>query len=267
MKTSVIAPLGLSPPVITTFIEGIGETVNDLVILTTDNERVKEGYEIVRIGLKIKYPKIRVHEVRLPFDDIYTTKQNLQFMSIAAGIIKKEREVHKSDKILLNVAGGRKNTCITLSLLGQIMGVDGVFHVVTKDVVVVNLLLERLRRDISMVYRAGNEEEKINIYKKNEKQFDNLLFPPKSAYEIVKIPTLPYPKDYLAKLLKSIFSLDLDSLSIEEKEALYRHGILEKIGNRYYLSKYGEDMVSILIQPRRGSKYEKGFNYNCWNNS
>jgi len=91
MKTSIISPLGLSPPVITAFIEGIAEPITDVVVLTTDNEEVKRGYELVRIGLKIKYPGIKIHEVRLPFDDVYTTEQNLQFMAIAARTIKEER--------------------------------------------------------------------------------------------------------------------------------------------------------------------------------
>ncbi|MEM0214497.1 MAG: CRISPR-associated protein Csx14 [Archaeoglobaceae archaeon] len=138
MKTAIISPLGLSPPVITTFVEGIGENISDLVVLTTENEDVKAGYELVRIGLRQKYPKTRLHEVTLPFEDVNTTEENLRFMSICAKIIREERERYKCDKILLNVAGGRKNMCITLSLLGQLMAVDGVYHVVSRDVKIVN---------------------------------------------------------------------------------------------------------------------------------
>lgn len=249
MKTSVIAPLGLSPPVITAFIEGIAEPISDVVVLTTDNEEVKRGYELVRIGLRIKYPGIRIHEVRLPFDDVYTTEQNLQFMAIAARTIKKEREVHKCDRILLNIAGGRKNMCITLSLLGQLMGVDGVFHVVTKDIAIVNQMLEGLREDIRRIYEAKDDKEKIKIYKEKERYFNSLLFPAKSEYEIVRIPTLPYPADYLAKLVTAVRSTNLDALSVEEKELLYRHGILDKIGHRYVVSEYGKRLVETIIRP------------------
>lgn len=249
MKTSVIAPLGLSPPVITAFIEGLAEPISDVVVLTTDNEEVKRGYELVRIGLKIKYPRIRIHEVRLPFDDVYTTEQNLQFMAIAARTIKEEREVHRCDRILLNIAGGRKNTCITLSLLGQLMGIDGVFHVVTKDVAIVNQMLESLREDIRRIYEAKDDEEKIKIYKEKERYFNSLLFPAKSEYEIIRIPTLPYPSDYLAKLVTAVHSSNLDALSAEEKELLYRHGILDEIGHRYVVSEYGEKLTKIIVHP------------------
>lgn len=249
MKTSVIAPLGLSPPVITAFIEGIAEPVNDVVILTTDNEEVKRGYELVRIGLKIKYPRIRIHEVKLPFDDVHTTEQNLQFMGMAARTIRDEREIHKCDRVLLNIAGGRKNMCITLSLLGQLMGVDGVFHVVTKDVAIVNQMLESLREDIRRIYEAKDDEEKVGIYRKKERYFNSLLFPAKSEYEIIRIPTLPYPADYLVKIVNAVHSSDLDVLSAEEKEVLYRHGILEKIGHRYVVSEYGKRLVEVIIHP------------------
>ena len=161
VKTSIIAPLGLSPPVVTALVEYIAD-VNDVVILTTENEKVKHGFELIKIGMKLKYPKIRIHEVKLPFEDVYTTEQNLEFMAIAAKTIKNEREVHKSDRVLLNIAGGRKNMCITLSLLGQLLGVDGVYHVVTKDVAIVNQMLESLREEIRKIYDA-KEEEKIKI--------------------------------------------------------------------------------------------------------
>lgn len=250
MKTSVISPLGLSPPVITAFIEGIAEPISDVVVLTTDNEEVRKGYELVRIGLKIKYPRIRIHEIGLPFDDVYTTEQNLQFMGIAARTIKEEREVHKCDRVFLNIAGGRKNMCITLSLLGQLMGVDGVFHVVTKDVAIINQMLESLREDIRRIYEAKNDEEKVKIYREKERYFNSLLFPAKSEYEIIRIPTLPYPTNYFVKLVTAIHSSNLDMLSAEEKELLYRHGILEKIDHRYAVSDYGKKLADVLIRPK-----------------
>jgi CRISPR-associated protein Csx14 len=232
MKTSVIAPLGLSPPVITAFIEHIGE-ISDVVILTTENEKIKHGFELIRIGSKLKYPRVRIHEVKLPFEDVYTTEQNLQFMAIAAKTIKDERETHKCDRVLLNIAGGRKNMCITLTLLGQILGVDGVYHVITKDVAIVNQRLESLREEIKRIYEARNDEEKVKVYREKERYFNGLLFPSKYEYEVVRIPTLPYPSSYLRK-----------------KELLYRHGLLNKIGKRYVVSDYGKKFVEVLIHPK-----------------
>ncbi len=247
MKTSIIAPLGLSPPVITAFVEHVGE-VSDVVVFTTDNERVKHGFELIRIGLKLRYPRIRVHEVRLPFEDVYTTEQNLEFMSIAAKKIKEEREVHKCDRILLNVAGGRKNMCITLTLLGQFLAVDGVYHVITKDVAIVNQMLENLREEIRKIYDAKDEDEKVKIYKEREKHFNSLLFPKMKEYEVVRIPTIPYPLNYLRKILRAIYTSEIENLSSEEKELLFRHGLLKKAGRNYYVSDYGKKFVEVLIK-------------------
>lgn len=246
MKTAVVAPLGLSPPVVTMFIDGIGEEVNDLVVLTTENEEVKAGYELIRIAMKQKYPKVRIHEVTLPFEDVNTTEENLRFMSICAKIIKEERERYKCDKILLNVAGGRKNMCITLSLLGQIVGVDGVYHVLSKDVKIVNLLLENLRDHIKKIYKAESDDEKLKIYKEREKHFNSLLFPDRKEYEIIRIPTLPYPREYLARILTALLQ-DIETLSIEEKRSLEVHGILEKIGGKFRITDYGKKFVEVLL--------------------
>jgi len=84
MKTAVIAPLGLSPPVITSFLVGIGERISDLVLLTTENEEVKAVFELIRIGMSFRFPQTRIHEVVLPFEDVSTTEENLEFMSICA---------------------------------------------------------------------------------------------------------------------------------------------------------------------------------------
>jgi len=249
MKTAVIAPLGLSPPVVTAFVEGIGEKVSDLVVLTTENEDVKAGYELIRIGMKIKYPKTRLHEEVLPFEDVNTTEDNLKFMSICAQIIKEERDKFGCERILLNVAGGRKNMCITLSLLGQIMAVDGVFHVVSREVKVVNQLLESLREDIRRIYKAEGEEEKIRIYKEKERYFNSLLFPDRRDYEIIRIPTLPYPRDYLARIVANVLQ-SIDSLSTEEKKVLEAHGILERVGSKFYLTDYGRKFMEVLAGKR-----------------
>ena len=246
MKTAVIAPLGLSPPVITSFLVGIGEKITDLVLLTTENESVKAGFELIRIGMSLKFPQTRIHEVVLPFDDVATTEENLRFMAICAKVIREEREKYGCERILLNVAGGRKNMCITLSLLGQLMAVDGVYHVVSRDVKVVNQLLESLREDIKRIYQAKNYEEKLKIYREKERYFNSLLFPTPDDFEIVRIPTLPYPREYLQKILVNLLQ-NIEAFSLEEKLMLEKHGILERIGSRFILSDYGKKFVDVLL--------------------
>jgi len=245
LKTAVIAPLGQSPPVVTTFIHGIREKIDDCLVLTTTNTDVKAGYELIKLAMKLKYPSVHVHEVELPFEDVNTTEDNLKFVSICSRIIKEERETHNCDRIFLNVAGGRKNMCISLSLLGQVMGVDGVFHIVNKDVEIINLQLERMRAEIEKIYLAKSDEDKMKIYQQYAEDFDRILFPSPKEYELIRIPTLPYPLDYLGRIVSKIFQ-DMDSLTLEEKTILERHGILERVGNRFQLTDYGAKFLGVF---------------------
>jgi CRISPR-associated Csx14 family protein len=87
-KTAIVAPIGTSPPVITAGIDAIGEHISDLVLLATQDEQVLAGCDLVRLGLQLRYPHVRIHEAYLPFDDITNDDENLKFMAIAARVIK-----------------------------------------------------------------------------------------------------------------------------------------------------------------------------------
>jgi len=244
-KVAVIAPLGMSPPVVTAFVDRLGG-VRDLVVMTTANERVKQGYELIRVAMRLKYPKTRVHEVTLPFDDVATEDQNFEFMRVAAKTIKRQREKYGSEVIYLNVAGGRKNMCITLSILGQFLNVDGVFHVVSPDVKVVNVLLENLRPDIERIHSAENDEEKFRIYREKERLFDSLMFP--SDFEVVRIPTIPIPTEHVRRILDILYNERVDELAPSEREALLRHGLIERAGARLRVSAFGKRLVEALLR-------------------
>ncbi|MDX8551956.1 CRISPR-associated protein Csx14 [Methanospirillum sp. J.3.6.1-F.2.7.3] len=245
-KTAVIAPIGTSPPVITAGIDAIDEPVSDLVLLSTQDEQVLAGCQVVSLGLKSRYPHIRVHFEYLPFDDISSDDENLKFMAIAARVIKKEREEFGCGRILLNVAGGRKNMCITLALLGQLLNVDGVFHIVNHEVKLFNQHLERIRPTMMRLFRTENEEEKSQIYHENQEMFEFMLFPPRNEYELIRIPTLPYPVSFISSLLSRVV-FDPYTLNKEDCSLLLHHGILEQNGNNLYISDYGAKFLDVLV--------------------
>uniref|UniRef100_A0A7C2NAZ0 CRISPR-associated protein Csx14 n=2 Tax=Archaeoglobus fulgidus TaxID=2234 RepID=A0A7C2NAZ0_ARCFL len=245
MSVAVISPLGMSPPVVTTFVDYLGG-VRDLVVITTAERRVKEGFELIRVALKIKYPKTRIHEVELPFEDVTTEDQNFEFMRIAGKVIKRQKEKFGSDIVYLNVAGGRKNMCITLSILGQFLNVDGIFHVVSPDVKVVNEALESLRADIERIYLAKDEDEKMRIYMERERHFNSLLFP--DDYEVVRIPTVPIPQDYIRRLVDVLFNEKLDTLTYSEREMLLRHGLVERAGSKLKVTDFGKRFAEVLVR-------------------
>ncbi len=241
MNVAVIAPLGLSPPVITAFVDHFGG-VRDLVIITTNEERVKQGYELIRIAMKQKYERTRIHRLEVPFDDVTTENENFEFMKIAGKAIRRQKEKFESDIVYLNVAGGRKNMCITLSILGQFLNVDGIFHVVSPDIKLVNEILENLRPDIERMYHSNSDEEKLEIYKEKEKYFNSLMFP--RDYKVVRIPTIPISEDYVRRIIEAIYRADLSSLAASEREMLVRHGLVE--GDK--VTDFGKKLVECLVR-------------------
>ncbi|MBS7281485.1 MAG: CRISPR-associated protein Csx14, partial [Candidatus Freyarchaeota archaeon] len=202
-KTAILAPLGTSPPVVTEFLEYVEKTldrrVSDLVIIATREPAVLEGIPLIQSAVKKRYPHVHTHEVELPFTDIKSDEDNLKFMKICAQLLRKEKEVHKTDTIYLCVAGGRKDMCITLSLLAQYFEVNGVFHVITPDVKSMNIELERARHHIK---ELSESPDKDNYYEQHREIFDNLMFPPPSQYNVISIPVLPYPRTMLNDIVR-----------------------------------------------------------------
>ena len=80
--------MGISPPVVTEFVDyfAIAENITDVVILATQEEKVRESVVLAKVALRHKYLRIRTHVI--PFQDILSTQTNLEFMRIAAKTIK-----------------------------------------------------------------------------------------------------------------------------------------------------------------------------------
>lgn len=236
MKTSIVAPVGRSPPVITEFlryvIDVFGEKVTDMTLLVTKDPEVQYGLKLIEVAIKDKYPFIHIHIKELPFEDIDSEERSIEFMEYAARVLKEEETIHKVDRIYLCVAGGRKDMCIILSLLAQFYKVNGVYHVIAPEIKIVSEKLERLRKEIEELAKSSNPEEK---YKENKQQFEELMFPSRSRYVVIKIPVIPYPKDTLKKIVNLLKNKTTPKnevkISFELLENLQSIGLI-KIGTR-----------------------------------
>lgn len=210
-KTVVLAPMGTSPPVITEFVEYFMRRnikITDIAIFTTKNNIVRYSTDFVRIALKIRYPDIHTDIIELDFEDTLTTEDNISFMRTIADYIVGYREKNQDPRIYLNVAGGRKNMCITLSILGQIAGVNGIYHVVNENYKSINERMNEtaMKMRIEEIHRAKTEEKKIQLYKREQGKYDSLLFPDEREYSLIQIPMIPYSKKYLRKIISDIES-------------------------------------------------------------
>jgi len=228
-KTAVIALLGTSPPVITEFVDYVEivkeKRVSDLIIITTKEQNVLEGIPVIEYAIKNKYPHIHLHVVKLPFVDIFSDKENLEFMQKCAEILKEQKDIHKADYIYLCIAGGRKDMCITLSLLAQFFKINGVFHIITPNVKSMNEELERARYNIK---ELNEVEDKDNYYKQHKEMFDNLMFPHRSQYNIITIPILPYPQEILEEIINIFNKQPINKENIKISDSILKN--MESLG-------------------------------------
>lgn len=104
---------------------------------------------------------------------------------------------------------------------------------------------EFYRKEIQNFALARTEEEKEELYEANRQDYDYILFPSRRSYEIIRIPTLPYPEDYLSYLVSALMG-DPEEMDSYERELLVRHGILEKIKTHYQLTKHGEEFLEVV---------------------
>jgi CRISPR-associated protein Csx14 len=244
MKIAVIAPIGMSPPAISTLIDGIGVPVSDCILLATENPSVQASARFLTAGLQRRFPWMRVHNESLPFDDVGTEEETFAFITRTARIFRQERETYNCDQIYLSIAGGRKNMCVSISLLGQILQADGVFHVINTGIGVVNTMLEQLRRNIEE-FADADPDECARLYEQNLAEYDRLLFPPRDTYEVIRIPTLPYPPDYLHYLIRGLAGGD--AIEAGDRDLLVRHGLIEPGRSSVVLTLYGERFLAAFL--------------------
>lgn len=203
IKTSIIATVGTSPPVVTEFMQYVESVLNkrvtDLTLLATLEDTVRAGVELIRQAVIDRYPHTNVHVVNLPFEDISSDEKSLEFAKKAYETLKNERTKHRSETIYLCVAGGRKDMCISLSLIGQIFGVNGIYHVIMSDVKAFNAALERIRKEMTDLLQA---KDKRAYYQEKKEIFYPIVFPPLRDYVVIRLPLLPYPPEILEEILK-----------------------------------------------------------------
>ncbi|QYZ78199.1 CRISPR-associated protein Csx14 [Methanofollis formosanus] len=244
MKTAVIAPVGMSPPAISTLIDGIGVPVTDCILLATKNPAVQASVGLLTTGLHRRFPWMRIHHEVLPFEDIGTEEETFAFITQAARIIRQEQETFGCDHVYLSISGGRKNMCVSLSLLAPLLQTDGVFHVINTEINVVNTRLEHLRKDIE-AFATADDDERNRLYEEKSTEYDHLLFPPRDTYEVIRIPTLPYPPDHLHHLILGLTTGE--ALTSDERDLLARHGILEPGRSSTVLTPYGERFLAAFL--------------------
>lgn len=201
-KSSIVATLGASPPVVTElldYLSSIGERITDLTIIYTSEKDVRASFKLVECAVRDRYPKIRVHGKMIDRPDIASTEDAYEFQKLSASILRDEIVKHKVHKVHLNLSGGRKGMTIALATLAQFFPVAGAYLVVARDIKTFNQNLEKIRHEIA---ELSESEDPMEYYRLKKDLFDPVMYPPRSDYEIIEMPIIPYPPEALRDLIQ-----------------------------------------------------------------
>ncbi len=252
MKTSIVVPLGTSPPVATELLqylkEGEGAYITDLTLITTSDQMIKVSAFAVKTAVAVKYPEVRVHEKTFPRTDIDSYDANLEFLRFAAGVLRDEIEKHMVSTIFVNLAGGRKDMVVDLMLISQFYPVKAAFHIIMPDVKSFNIELERIRNHLDELYQS---EDPMRYYKERKELLDRVMFPDPSTYRVIPIPIFPFPKFVLSRLrlLRRDKPLQVKQLKLPEEyiQRLKSHKIISEGRHGVYLTELGQTMLEIFV--------------------
>jgi len=252
MSSTIICTVGLSPPVITegvAYLEGEGTEISNVVLIMTESYNVKKSGKIARAALINRFPNISVYTEWLPYYDVNKNEENDQFMRDLASIIKRRRQTFGDKRIIINLAGGRKGMTVAASIVGQLLEVNKMFHIVSKDVEVLNISLEKIGKEIEDLYHSNDH---VDFYRKKKEIFDPVMFPEPSSYNVIDLITIPYPKEYL-KMIMTLIRNDVTrryetELSPRMLDALSEMGLISPIFDKQIVvTDKGRRLRNILL--------------------
>ena len=251
-KGVLISPIGLSPSVVTEVLHSVGEVeeITDVSIIATEHPKVMASAKLAKVGIEEEYPKMKgkrvyVHLHTLNIEDVNTTENAIEFVKAMTQIMRKEVDVHKPTRIVFNIAGARKVESAIMLMLGMIWRVQGIYHVVHKDVSSFNEYLEKIRSKVDGILDADNEREYYNRYRD---MFFDILFPDPHDYSVFEIPFVPFSRTEINMLKQLLRGTSLrDTLISEYEIRLYRKmGLITYDSERTYPTELGEVFLKVL---------------------
>ncbi|MCS7103187.1 MAG: CRISPR-associated ring nuclease [Candidatus Korarchaeum sp.] len=237
---TVVAPLGLSPPVVTEFVQWLesnGIDIDSIVLVETNEVEVLAGAKLVKVALELRYPRLKVKELILGYPDVDDQERALDFLKEVSEIVGSLRP----KKVYLLISGGRKAMSVAVALISQFFPSE-VYHVVSKNVKIVNLELERLRAKINELYES---EDPQAYYRANE-DLEKLMFPNLGDYKVIRIPTIPYPDQVLSEVRRALEGTKVKDLSFNIVPLLSEVGLVQLAGGRTVATDMGKKVLEIL---------------------
>jgi CRISPR-associated protein Csx14 len=242
MPAAIVATMGLSPPVVTEFLQHLisrGEDVRRIVLLSTEEKEVLAGSKLVETAVRARYPKIEVITEVFPYQDVDNEERSFDFLIRTSKLISDLRGKYR---LYLLISGGRKVMSLELAMMGLFFPLTDVYHVIARDVKVANILLESLREKIMELYKAGDP---LSFYRSVE-EFERLMWPPQTEYNVVRLPSIPYPDEVLREVVKALRGARKDEVKFNIAVLMEQLGLIQVSGGKTIPTEYGRKMLEFL---------------------
>ena len=191
----IICPLGLSPPIVTEFLdytcEVLGYNVKRIFLIATKEEGIIKSVKFTEAAIKSKYPKIKVDVDYIDYADINTEDAVINYMKLILRKLRILRNKYDDIDIFVNIAGGRKTMVMLTALAATLIGIPHIYHVIASDIKVFNENLERIRCDISEISKLDNLDKRVKEYISRKDKLDPIMYPPKESYKVIQLPIVP----------------------------------------------------------------------------
>ncbi len=249
-QIGVLATMGTSPPIITEFLQYLelkGIVPHNIILISTRDKTVRESTLFARAAIRNRYRKTRVSIREVDVEDVDTEEKLFKFLEDATEVMWRARV--NNHILYVNIAGGRMTMAMSVALLAQMIGVNGVYHVIMPDVKTFNIKLERIRKEIEDLAKLKDEKEQVEFYAKNKKIFDDVMFPPPSEYNVIRLPLLPMPRDVLVKIARMLSDVKAKidpALPKDILEHLEMSGIIKRAKDLAYVTEFGRKIGAIL---------------------
>ncbi len=190
----MVAPLGMSPPVVTEFLQHLelsGSVPDLLVVIRTSFPKVEQGFRVMAAAVGRRYPGVEIADRVLDYQDVDDQEKVWRFLGEAADALAGAAD-RRPLRVL--ISGGRKTMTVALALLASLLQTEGVYHVVVPDIRTANAAYEALAEVVAEV--AGSPDPGA-AYAERAEELDPVFWPDPSTYNVIRIPVLPHPPEAL----------------------------------------------------------------------
>ncbi|MEM4058603.1 MAG: CRISPR-associated protein Csx14 [Thermoplasmata archaeon] len=248
MRSCLITPMGTTPMVATEmyrYLYNGDHGLNDLVLIYTELDEIITSTFASATAIKSRYPEVRIHYSKLPFEDIKSENELLTFLDKLGTIIKFEKEEYEVSKVYVNVSGGRKVQSISISAFAALLGIDELWNVINIDITNFNYLYEQNKN----IFQEFMNNENLDSYMAHRDILDSIFYPDPNKLTFIKVPVLKLPRDdmnQLKKLLKGGFDLTHGDIPEFKLDAFIQSELITNNKKRSNPTKLGEIFYKFL---------------------